>query len=190
MIKVHVGCGARILKGWVNIDVAYTHYGPYLKYYGEFYAEEVRGTKSDLLILDVTQEPLPFPDNSVDVIFHEDFIEHLDQRGQIIFLAEALRVLKPYAVHRVNTPNLLTSMRKHSDFALGSKGVYIQEWDKSHHLNMLTPNLLEELAYMTGYRTVMYTNRDCSISSLVPPEYRPDPNDRAENGNLFADLIA
>jgi len=188
-IKLHVGCGARILKSWVNIDIAYTHYGPYLKYYGEFYVKEVRGTKSDLLILDVAQEPLPFPNNSVDVIFHEDFIEHLDQRGQIIFLAEALRVLKPYAVHRVNTPNLLTAMSD-SDFTLGGKGVYVQEWDKSHHLNVLTPNLLEELAYMIGYRTVMYTGRDHSTSQLVPPEYRPDPNDRADNGNLFADLMA
>jgi len=32
-IKLHFFCSARILKGWVNIDLTYTHYGPYLHYY-------------------------------------------------------------------------------------------------------------------------------------------------------------
>lgn len=191
MLKLHIGCGARVLRGWVNIDLKFTPYQAYLRYFTEkYYPKAIRGDQSDFRAMDVTKQPLPFLENSVDVIFHEDFIEHLDQKGQILFLADALRVLKPGAVHRVNTPNLLSSMRDHSDFSLGFKGVYVREWSQSRHLNMLTPNSLEELALLIRYSKVIFTGRDRSTSLLVPLEYRPDPRDRPEDGNIFADLIA
>jgi len=68
------------------------------------------------LQIDITKTCLPLADNSVDVIFHEDFLEHLSQRDQILFLAETLRVLKPSGIHHVNTPNLLSSMKANSTF--------------------------------------------------------------------------
>jgi len=190
IVKVHVGCGPRVLKGWINIDLSYVPYHDYMQYYTDkFYPESIRGDQSDFYAIDVTKNPLPFPDNSVDVIFHEDFLEHLSQRDQVLLLAETLRILKKGGVHRVNTPDLLASMRDHSDFSRGPIGVYAEEWNKHEHLNVLTPNLLEELALMVGYSKVVFTGRDQSTSKLIPLEYRPDPNDRPEDGNIFADLI-
>ncbi len=138
--------------------------------------------------MDVTKEPLPFANNSIDVIFHEDFIEHIEERDQVSFLAETLRVLKPGGVHRVNTPNLVSSMRDHADFSKGFKGVYFGEWDNHFHKNVLTPKNLEELALMVGYSKVLFNGRDKSVSGLVPKEYRPSA-DRPVDGNIFADLI-
>ena len=138
-IKLHFGSGPRVLKGWINIDLKYVPCGNHLKYYGDrYYPQEIRGDKSDLYTFDVTKCGLPLPDNCVDVVFHEDFLEHLNQRDQVIFLAEVLRVLKKGGVHRVNTPNLLTSMQEFSDFTKGRDGVHVAEWDKSRHLNVLT----------------------------------------------------
>jgi predicted SAM-dependent methyltransferase len=189
-IKLHFGCGPRVLKGWVNIDLAFEPYENYLQYYGDaFYSAEIRGTKSDFFAIDITKERLPLQDNSVDVIFHEDFIEHLDQRSQMIFLAETLRVLKPGCIHRVNTPDLKTSMLNNSEFARGGAGVYVDEWDKHGHKNILTPNILAEMAKIVGYREIRFTGRNGSSSPTIPREYRPDPNDRAESGNIFADLL-
>jgi predicted SAM-dependent methyltransferase len=189
-LKLHFGCGPRVLKGWVNIDLKYVPFEKYMKYYGsKYYPPEQRGNKSDLYAFDVTKSQLPLPDNCVDVIFHEDFLEHLNQLEQIIILAESLRVLKKDAVHRVNTPNLLISMKEKSTFSLGKKGVYVDEWYKNRHLNLLTPNLLEEMAIMVGYSKVLFNSRDKSTSKLIPLEYRPDPKDRLEHGNIFADLI-
>ncbi|GAG64602.1 unnamed protein product, partial [marine sediment metagenome] len=120
VVKMHVGCGARILKGWINIDLSYVPYHDYMQYYTDkFYPEAIRGDQSDFYAIDVTKNPLPFPDNSVDVIFHEDFLEHLSQRDQVLFLAETLRILKKGGVHRVNTPDLPSSMHDHSDFSKG-----------------------------------------------------------------------
>ncbi|PKP57904.1 MAG: hypothetical protein CVT88_08230 [Candidatus Altiarchaeales archaeon HGW-Altiarchaeales-1] len=190
VIKLHIGCGPRILKGWINIDLHYAHYKEYLKYYTDkYYPEEIRGDKSDFYAIDITKTGLPLPDNSVEVIFHEDFIEHLNQRDQIIFLAETLRVLKKGGIHRVNTPNLLVSMSDHSDFSKGISGVYLDEWNKHIHLNVLTPNILQEIALMVGYKEVFFNGRNQSKSQLIPLEYRPDPNDRPESGNIFADII-
>ncbi|MEI7513688.1 MAG: methyltransferase domain-containing protein, partial [bacterium] len=106
IIKLHFGCGPRILKGWINIDLSFVPYVDKLyNYTDKYYPPEIRGTKDDFYAINITEVGLPLPDNSVDVIFHEDFIEHLDQRGQIIFLAETYRTLKPGSVHRVNTPD-------------------------------------------------------------------------------------
>lgn len=188
--KLHFGCGPRVLKGWINIDLAFEPFENYLQYYGDaFYPREVRGDKSDFFALDVTKERLPLDDNTVDVVFHEDFIEHLDQRSQVLFLAETLRVLKPGGIHRVNTPDLINSMQKHSDFSRGAAGVYVGEWDRHGHKCVLTRTMLAEMAAMIGYREVQFTNRDGSASPLLPREYRPDPNDREEDGNIFADLV-
>ena len=131
---------------------------------------------------------MPLPDNCVDVIFHEDFLEHLDQKEQVIFLAETFRVLKPGSVHRVNTPDLIASMKTHSDFKKGRIGTYTDEWDKHTHKNVVTPSYLTEIAKMIGYNKVLLNSRNASVSKEVPKEYRPGA-DRAENGNVFADLI-
>jgi len=32
-IKLHFGCGPRILKGWINIDLTFERFKPYLQYY-------------------------------------------------------------------------------------------------------------------------------------------------------------
>lgn len=189
-LKLHFGCGARVLKGWVNIDLSYTPYGDYLKYFTDkYYAPEIRGDQKDFFAIDVTKQRLPLPDESVAVIFHEDFIEHLDQKGQLLFLSETLRVLKKGGVHRLNTPDLISSMDNNSRFRLGYDGVYQAEWDKHGHKNVLTKKSLEEIALLIGYSKVVFNSKDKSVSGLIPAEYRPNPKDRPIDGNIFADLI-
>lgn len=190
VIKLHIGCGPRILKGWVNIDLAYEPFENYLPYYGEeFYSQDVRGKREEFFGFNLIEHGLPFSDESIDFIFHEDFIEHLSQRDQFVFLAETLRVLKPGGMHRVNTPELLSSMELGSDFNKGGKGVFVQEWDSNGHLNVLTDKILEEMEKIVGYSTVIFNSRDNSICNCIPKEYRPDPSDRPESGNIFADLV-
>ena len=190
ILKLHFGCGPRVLKGWINIDLSYEPFQNYMQYYTDkYYPESIRGNKSDFFAIDITKTALPLADNSVDVIFHEDFLEHLSQRDQILFLAETLRVLKTSGIHHVNTPNLLSSMKDHSTFSRGFIGVYLDEWKKHNHLNIMTPKMLEEMALMVGYSRVFFTERNKSLSNLIPLEYRPDPRDRPEGGNIFADLI-
>jgi len=191
-IKLHFGCGPRVLKEWLNFDLFFTPFEPYLKYYtDEHYPEKVRGTRNDLYVIDIIQSGLPLPDESVDLIFHEDFFEHLTQKQQVVFLAETLRTMKKGAVHRINTPNIIAAMRDQSNFAKGKDGVDIGEWDNWHHHNIISPAILKDMALMVGYSDVVFNSKNNSvIANFLPSEYRPDDNARsAADSNVFADLI-
>jgi len=191
-IKLHFGCGPRIIKGWINIDISYAHFQDYLQYYTDvYYPESIRGDKSDFYEINLLETGLPLPDNSVDIIFHEDFFEHLMQREQMVFLAETLRVMKKGAIHRINTPNLQASMRDNSHFEKGKDGVFVGEWDNWHHYSLMSPTILKDMALIVGYTDVYFNSKNKSIvAEELPLEYRPDEKDRpAVDGNVFADLV-
>ena len=91
---LHVGCGKRILPGFINIDL---------------------GPEADMRI-DVRQG-LPFADESVDGVFSEHFLEHLTLDEGTRFLRECRRVLKRGGRVRVATPDLdHTVMKYQSDW--------------------------------------------------------------------------
>jgi len=48
---------------------------------------------------------LPFPSNSVDVVYHSHLLEHLDRDGAKTFLIEVKRVLKPNGIQRIVVPD-------------------------------------------------------------------------------------
>lgn len=184
---LHFGCGARIMSGWANIDI--TLPDDWEKMFAKYFSiENNRGSVGDFFRIDFTEAGIPLPNNTVEGIFHEDFIEHINQRDTFIFLAETLRVLKPGKVHRISTPDLAASMKKHSDFTKGKSGVYTNEWNKHGHLNVLTPRYLEEIARLVGYREVVFTTKDTSQLEHLPRGYRPGP-DRLNTEQIFCDLV-
>ncbi len=82
-VKLHIGCGENVYRGWVNID-----------------REALRGVD---YVLDV-RRGLPFEE--VCAIYAEHFLEHLSLDHGLLFLRECRRVLSPEGVLRVSTPNL------------------------------------------------------------------------------------
>ncbi|RMG42643.1 MAG: glycosyltransferase, partial [Methanobacteriota archaeon] len=82
-VYLNIGSGDKKLEGFINIDM-------------------IPGAD---IQADVTKG-LPFPDNSVDGIFSEHFIEHISQADGINFFRECRRVLKPGGRVRVATPDL------------------------------------------------------------------------------------
>lgn len=57
------------------------------------------------VILDL-RNPLPLADQSVDYIYSEDFLEHLNLESGRALLAECARVLRPNGTLRLATPDL------------------------------------------------------------------------------------
>lgn len=78
MLRLHLGCGARHLDGWVNVDL------PGGGAYG----------KAPDLEHDLT-EPLPYADGTVDEVFSSHVFEHFDRWAADDILADWIRVLKP-----------------------------------------------------------------------------------------------
>jgi SAM-dependent methyltransferase len=56
---------------------------------------------------------IPYPDSSVDAVYHSHVLEHIDRVHVPGFLAEVLRVLKPGGVHRVVVPDLERQAREY-----------------------------------------------------------------------------
>lgn len=80
---VNFGAGTYRLDGWINADIS-----PSAEYY-----------------IDARQK-LPFPDGTLDAVFSEHFLEHLEYRDAIRWLTECYRCLQPGGIFRVSTPGL------------------------------------------------------------------------------------
>jgi len=99
MKRLHLGCGARVIEGWINIDEKLDP-----------------SVSSDLLqhfaALDL-RERLPYDTGSVDRIFSEHFLEHLHRHDAVKLLKECRRVMIPGGVIRVSVPDLRTLIDKY-----------------------------------------------------------------------------
>jgi predicted SAM-dependent methyltransferase len=80
---LNLGGGGVLTKRWLTADVT---------------------PRADVF-MNVTQ-PLPLPDETVDVVYSEEVIEHISQTAGRQMLAECLRVLKPGGTLRLTTPSL------------------------------------------------------------------------------------
>jgi predicted SAM-dependent methyltransferase len=83
-VKLHFGCGGRLLDGWLNVD-------------------GWARTGVDLVI-DLRQ-PLPLANGSCRLIFTEHVFEHIDQSFRVRVLREFRRLLAPDGVLRINLPD-------------------------------------------------------------------------------------
>jgi hypothetical protein len=175
-VKIHCGSGRRPRSGFLNLDKNMMAPWMFLSNPDEYF------------VFPFADWPWDLPDNCVDYIYDEDFIEHITQLMQFQFLAETLRVLKPGGWHRVNTPNLITAMKKHSDFTKGFRGVYTGEL-KYGHLSIFSPASLKEVAQLVGYREVVFTTRHHGVSPYAERDFRPEADRDDIVGNIYADLL-
>jgi SAM-dependent methyltransferase len=81
--RLHLGSGELPRDGWVNVDLA--------------------GAPVDL-VWNLNRR-LPFPDRSIDAVFHEHLLEHLTMDRALALTRECHRVLKPGGVLRIAVPD-------------------------------------------------------------------------------------
>jgi predicted SAM-dependent methyltransferase len=110
---LHVGCGPNSKPGWVNIDF-----------------DQGADIRLDL------REPLPFPDNSVDMVYGEHFFEHLGLEEGTRFLGECLRVLRPGGRISLGVPNARFCME---DYVRGDRDDWLKTRDRYHPEWCTTP---------------------------------------------------
>lgn len=145
-LYLHIGCGKVRLPGFINIDAEG--------------APDVR--------LDV-RDGLPFPPGSVQGIYTEHFVEHLDQGELLAFLRDCRRVLAPGGRLRIATPDLAQTAREYLDGSwLGQPWLkaYGYEWIRTgaEYLNvsmrdwghkwLLDAEELERLLRLAGFDTI------------------------------------
>jgi predicted SAM-dependent methyltransferase len=96
-VKLHLGWVTPYKDGWKNI------YNNYL---------------NNIERLDINwdiREPLPFPDNSVDFIYNEHFLEHLTVEEGTRAITDFMRVLKSGGVMRIAMPDIRNAISPYFD---------------------------------------------------------------------------
>lgn len=83
-VRLHLGCGRTRLPKWLNVDIA----------------------GANDLNWDLAEGLSFVSDNTVDFIFHEHVLEHLERPDAIAFTRECYRSLKPGGVIRIAMPDL------------------------------------------------------------------------------------
>jgi len=125
LTRIHYACGKHFLPGWLTGDA-----------YRQGDARDAAFEAVDLV------SRHPFPDDTFEFGFAEDFLEHLGQVDSLLFLAECRRTLKPGGVLRLSFPGLEGVLRKHYPAA---------DWE--------TINIAKEEAY-TRYEHLHFYSRD------------------------------
>jgi len=159
-LKLHLGCGPRLKKGWINIDL-----------------KECADISLDL------REPLPFRNDSCSLIYSEHFLEHLDYPESVSnLLRECRRVLKSGGVLSLVVPDIelvLTSYVKGgTEEYYAAQKKWHPDWFKTHmeHINYnFRQNNEHRFAYdfetlkylleNTGFTKVRRRNFDANLDS-------------------------
>lgn len=96
----------------------------------------------NLMVHDLSQ-CIPFPDSSVDVVYHSHVLEHLDRDVAYGFIQECARVLRPGGLIRVVVPDFEDYCRNYLDHvALCEKG---DEMVIGEHDSLFEPLLLQSV---------------------------------------------
>ncbi|MGD0338461.1 MAG: methyltransferase domain-containing protein [Bacteroidota bacterium] len=89
---INLGCGYKYHKDWVNIDLS-----PDSSYVKSW----------DL------RKGIPFTENTFEVVYHSQLIEHYEKEEARKFIKECYRVLKPGGIIRIVTPDLEDIVRNY-----------------------------------------------------------------------------
>lgn len=110
MKKIQFGSGKNIIPGWDNTDLPLT---------------------------DIRQ-PLIYENNSVDFIFHEHVIEHLDEVDGYNFMKECFRILKHGSVMRISCPSIDGFIWVYQNWETISSGFKKEFENKTSFINHVT----------------------------------------------------
>jgi predicted SAM-dependent methyltransferase len=168
--SLHIGCGPNKKPGWVNIDL----------------------NKSADIRLDL-REALPFPDNSVKMVYSEHFFEHLTREDGIRFLGECLRVLLPGGRLSVGVPDAQICMR---DYVRDDRDKWWKLRDRSYPEWCSTPMHMVnyffrqdgEHKYVYDAETLIELVKDCGFSNVNKRPWDPALDlEVRRDGTLYVD---
>jgi predicted SAM-dependent methyltransferase len=168
--KLHIGCGERMLEGWLNADY--------------------RPASKSILCLDA-RKPFPLESNTFDYIFSEHMIEHISYTNGLKMLAECFRVLKSSGKVRLSTPDLAFFVKLYRADKSELERDYIQwntktfiEWAPEAHETFVINNSVRAWGHQFIYdeNTLRKAMESVGFSNIV--EQKMQQSDNAALRNL------
>ena len=176
--RIHYACGRNIFPEWINTD-----FFDETSYPGGEVPDEVIGK---IFHVDLAQRH-PFPTESFQFAYCEDFIEHLLLKDAISFLFEIRRCMKPGGVFRISTPGFHGLMDRHyvgrtfDDLSVE----HYQCFDRWGHLNLFSHDTLRSAGMAAGFSRYAEVNYGLSHHSELQGL---DTREEQRMFNLFAEL--
>lgn len=171
-LRLHIGCGAHVRDGWLNIDL---HPSADLRLDG--------------------RRPLPFADSSADEIASEHFVEHLELEDACAFFSEAARVLRPGGRMTVAVPDAEAPLR---EYVAGDGPLLRQAREEGWHPAVATPldqiNVLfrqgQQHRYAWDAPTLLHYLRAAGFSSCISRPFDGSrDSERRRVGSLYVDAM-
>ncbi len=125
---------------------------------------------------------IPFPDDSVDAIFHSNVLEHLDRGIAEQFLAEALRALRPGGMHRIVVPDF--------EYACGAYMAHIAECDRDPQARSLHEDFIELVLEQSIRREAAGTRLQPALRRFIENAVLGDARRRGETHQWMYDRIS
>ena len=139
----------------------------------------------DAKFCDLNADKIPFPNNSFDLVFAGEVIEHLvDTDG---FVAELMRVTKPAGYVLITTPNL-ASFENRLRLMLGVYPIWLNyNLEGSGHVRGYTPRVLKSQLSFHGLRVIRHLGNWVPV---IPQHFADDLRHPwlAFTGDLFPSL--
>jgi SAM-dependent methyltransferase len=192
-VKINLGCGLAITKGWQNIDgslnaliagwprglhrIAYRMTGA-KQYYSQ--EEYCRLLGEHNFIHHDLGYGIPIHDNIADFFYSSHFLEHLPRKQGEVLLREAYRVLKPGGMLRVCVPDLEYAL---SLYASGEKEKMLENYffiddDESHyarHKYMYDFDMLQDILRNIGFEKITRCGfQTGTVPDIVTLDNRPE----------------
>lgn len=130
-IKLELGAGDRNMEGWVSVD---------------------RSDNCELN-LDLT-EPIPFPDNSVSMVYSSHVLEHFTYPELIKLLEECLRILKSGGTFSASVPNARIYIEAYHSPDNFNPDLYCRHTPAYNYNSKI--DYLNYMAYMDGHHKYMF----------------------------------
>lgn len=139
-IRLNVGCGRKIMQGYVNIDV--------------------RKTNEEVVVADIRN--LPYGPNSVDEIYANDVLEHVSFRETQEVLNHWFTVIKPGGTLFIQSPHFKslvdfatkakTAVEKQTAIARFFGG---QDYPENTHMNAIDEDIIQGQLRVAGFTASM-----------------------------------
>jgi predicted SAM-dependent methyltransferase len=171
-LKLHVGCANNLKTGWVNIDLS---------------------PNVDLQ-LDM-REPIPLRSESVQIIYSEHFLEHLNYPEHAKrFLRESFRVLEPGGTFSVGVPDAgcaLLNYANAQDRRQHEPNPWHPAWCKTYMENinyLFRQGFDHRFAY--DFETMEHALKEVGFVEIREREFDPDLDSKIrKDGTLYVNAM-
>jgi predicted SAM-dependent methyltransferase len=169
---LNIGCGTKTSSDPRVVNMDFSMYlviksSPILSRLSKLFLSEERQARlkslPDSILVHDLRKGIPFPDGSIDAVYHSHFLEHLDPPIVRLFLTEVKRVLKPGGIQRIAVPDLEKLAREYMEHLQACVADPAKTPDHDRYI----ATMIEQMVRREAFGTAQQTPRRRAIERMI-----------------------